>query len=509
MQVLLKLEQSQKKVDELSILIQNSDIEKERYVNECRDARTRIEELELETKEMADRLSEAATTHEKLSLVLNELKATQGELLYKETEIGSAREAELKALTQVEVMEKAFNEEREKSQELLEQVSEMNEAILMLKAADIEAEKEKFTLLTEKDVEIDIAKMALVEARKQLEDMKREVDMMQEFENEFVFKSIFGDVLKLKLKEVNEGLIFFKKSAGEAILELKLIREDLELKERKNLSQEALIEAFKMEANQVKMELKSANELVSQLMVDVEMLTGDLQKAKTEIDEIRRKETEAQVEIALLKSELHKGRSKIAAAEAGEARAKSTKSGLYLAVQQLAVEAESAKKENQRLKEAADKENDQGTGCFENSSQIDELNAETEERKDDSDAHLTISLKEYQSLIEKADQIHVPEIENKHELENLQKELDAAIAKVAEFRNRAEQAIFRAEMAEKAKTAIEGQLRKWREERQKKKASLIALKEASSSKDFSTSTDENPPQPTYHQPLFKILQMKF
>ncbi|KAJ9693041.1 hypothetical protein PVL29_011953 [Vitis rotundifolia] len=59
------------------------------------------------------------------------------------------------------------------------------------------------------------------------------------------------------------------------------------------------------------------------------MLTGELEKTKIEVDEIRGRENEAQVEIALLKSELHKGRSKIAAAKATEARAESIKSGLY------------------------------------------------------------------------------------------------------------------------------------------------------------------------------------
>ncbi|PON68916.1 WEB family [Parasponia andersonii] len=511
MQALLKLEHSQKKVDELSILVENSEIERDRYADECRDTTTRRDELESEAKEMADQLLETAEIREQLLRVLEELKASKGELLCKEREVDSAREAELKALTQVEEMEKVLNEEREKSQEISKQVTELNEAILLLKAADIESQKENFTMLSEKDAEIEVAQMALVQAKEGLEDMEREVEMMQELENEFVFKSIFGDILELKLMEATEELILSQKSAANAIFELKLIREDLELKERKNLSQEALIEAFKMEVNEVKMELKSSSELASQLMVDVEILTGDLQKAKAEIDEMRSKETEAQVEIALLKSEIHKGRSTIAAAEAAEARAENTKSRLYLAVQLLAVEAESAKKENQMLKEAADEENDQENVSFENSSLIDELNIETEDRKDNSDAHISISKKDYESLIEKADRICMPEIENKHELENLRKELDAAMAKVAEFRNRAEQATFRAEMAEKAKAAIEGQLRKWREERQKKKAALVALKgarEEHASRNFNTSTDENP-TPTYHQPLFKILNMKF
>lgn len=84
-----------------------------------------------------------------------------------------------------------------------------------------------------------------------------------------------------------------------------------------------------MELNQFKIKLKNANEEVGRLNCDVEMLTGELVRTKIEVDEIRGRENEAQVEIALLKSEVHKGRSKIAAAKATEARAESIKSGLY------------------------------------------------------------------------------------------------------------------------------------------------------------------------------------
>ncbi|EXC11011.1 hypothetical protein L484_015231 [Morus notabilis] len=502
MQAILKLEMSQKTIDELSTLMKNSEIEREKYEKECIFARTRIEELESEMKDMADQLSETANIREQLSQVQHELRAAQEELLWKETELDAARDSEIKALKKVEIMEVEMNAERIKYEDLTKQVSELNDAILVSKDAAIEAEKERFRILSEKDDEIELTKKALVEAEKRLEDMEREM------EDQSFSKSLFVDALQLQLTEANERLSFSEKSAVEAFTDLKQLREELELKDRRKSSQEALIEAFKMEMSELKTESKNANELASQLMVDVEMLTGDLQKAKTEIDEMRKRETEAQVEIALLKSELHKGRSKIAAAEAAEARAESVKSGLYLAVQELAVEAETAKKESQRLKEATNKENEV------DHSEIDELNPEAEETKHDNNVNMTISLQGDETLIKRIPELVIDDSsqltadEKKHELENLRKELEAATAKVAEFRNRAEQAIFRAEMAERAKTAIEDQLRKWREERQKKKAALAALKEASASKELSISTDNNP-SVTYYQPLYKILNMKF
>jgi hypothetical protein len=221
-------------------------------------------------------------------------------------------------------------------------------------------------------------------------------------------------------------------------------------------------------------------------------------------------ETEAQIEVALLKAELHKGKSKIAAAEAAEARANSSKSGLYLAVQQLAVEAQEAKKENQRLKRGEDKETETET---------DELKTEDEEKRDEADGHIQISLKEYESLIrkaEKADHIHVEsgedageltKVENNHDLEILKKELELAMVKVGEFRNRAEQAVSRAELAEKAKAVVEDHLRRSRQKQQRIKAAIAALREESAPKEFNSPRFDK--QPTVEIPLGKVLNMKF
>lgn len=82
------------------------------------------------------------------------------------------------------------------------------------------------------------------------------------------------------------------------------------------------------------------------------------------------------------------------------------------------------------------------------------------------------------------------------------------MAKIMEFRTRAEQAIGRAESAEKAELVLEDQLMQWQEKRQRKKAALAALREESALRKYS-------PPITYdqtvltHPPLGKVLNMKF
>lgn len=132
---------------------------------------------------------------------------------------------------------------------------------------------------------------------------------------------------------------------------------------------------------------------------------------------------------------------------------------------------------------------------------------------------ITIPIEEYNSLVQKADQIskspveldskqRITESENENEvIEVLKKELEVAKVKIGMLRNRAEQAATRAEAAEKAKATVEEQLRKWKEQRRRRKAALAALREESAPKRFGSSpTIEK--LPAKNQPLGKVLKMK-
>ncbi|KAK4568138.1 hypothetical protein RGQ29_003778 [Quercus rubra] len=497
-QALLKLDYYQKTADELSNLLKISETERELCIDECREAETRINELESKVKEMGDQLVETAKIREKLSHVLSELKATQSELLSMETELAVARDSNLKAMTRAEQMENASNMEKEKMEELLKRISDLSEDIAKSKLAAIEEEKEKLAVLSEKDAEIGLARAAPVQAKDQLEDIRKKIEIMQELEIQLMAKSVIIDTLQLEIKQSSELLRSSDKSASDIINSLNQLQVDLEVKERGNLDQSIYIETLEMELNRLKLDCNNSEEEVVRLSLVIETLTNEVQKVKAEMDEVKGRETEALIEIALLKAELHKGKSKIAAAEAAEERAKSVKSGLYLAVQQLAVEAHEAKEENLRLKQGADEaaEETENSELDVEASQTEELKMEDEEKMDKDDDHITISLEEYESLIrksEKADHFHeslgedsskLSTRENKPELETLKKELETATVKIGEFRNRAEQAVSRAELAEKAKVAIEEQLKKWREQKQRRKAALAALREESARREF-------------------------
>ncbi|KAF8037369.1 hypothetical protein BT93_B0319 [Corymbia citriodora subsp. variegata] len=480
---------------------------------------------------MADQLLETMKIREQLSHVLNELKSAQVELLGMETELAVERETRLKALTRTEEQEADIRVEKGKVEVLREHVEELNEALLMSRQVAMEAEKEKRDIISQKDAEIDLATDAVVQMQEQVNNLKNQLGLIENLENQLLAKSADVESLQTHLGEVNEMLDSSEKAISDATTDSEKWKADLEVKKREVSDQAVYIEVLEMELNQLKHEMKTANERLGHMNCDLETLTEDLQNAEADLSEMKEKEMEAQVELALLKSELHKTRSRVAAAEVAEVRADSVKSGLYLAVQQLALEAGEAKKEYQKLKDEADKASEESESFtfaaapVEVTGQDEEIfeNALSEVEEglgDENGTSITISLEEYESLlalVKKADEMRRSLVEDlnqrvalgsKQEVEVLKRELEAASARIGEFRTRAEQAASRAEAAENAKAALEDQIRRWREQKQRRKAAWAALREESISTEII-----DPPTfdrtPATHTPLFKILNMKF
>ncbi|CAI9753840.1 unnamed protein product [Fraxinus pennsylvanica] len=528
-QTLLKLDHYQKTSEELSTLLKNSDFKKEFYVNECQEANIRVNELESKIKEMENQLSEYEITKKQLSHVSSELMSTQGQLLIKEAEIAELKHAKVESMIQIEAMESTLSQEKLKMEEILKHVSELNENIMHLKRKALEVEKEKDEAVSEKEAELEIAANKVAEAQKRLE-------IMHDLENQLPEKSAFIDSLQLELEQANELRICSEKVASDATFELAQLKADVELQGRKYLDQAAYSSLLETELEKLKMELGKSEEEVCHQKTNAENMKSDLEKIRAEAVESRDKENEAQVEIALLKFDLQNERLKLAATEVSEARSKSETSALHNELQQLSLELDEAKKDNQALENAkklagdskrdnileppeagsksetsaphnklqqlsleleeAKKENQELKKAKkladeskrdnileppeENRTQSMELSKADEEqkiyeeRKDGTGVHET--------LIEKNAPLH----ENVLESEGLKQELEVALSKIGEFRIRAEQATSRAEVAEKAKEALVEEIKRRTERKERRKAAISARHKDPSSEDTST-----------------------
>ncbi|KAF5933927.1 hypothetical protein HYC85_030098 [Camellia sinensis] len=141
--------------------------------------------------------------------------------------------------------------EKGMTDELLRNVSELNEAVMHSKMASNEGEKEIRVVL------LALATTTVVEAEEKLEYMRKLLEVMQDLENQLMNKFVFIDSLQLDLNQANELRGSFEKRASNAISELNTVKSKFKMQERKSSDQLGNIEFLEMELNQLRLELKN------------------------------------------------------------------------------------------------------------------------------------------------------------------------------------------------------------------------------------------------------------
>ncbi|WOG99603.1 hypothetical protein DCAR_0518956 [Daucus carota subsp. sativus] len=493
LELLLKLDQHEKTAEELFILLQITEFEREIYMNACREAKIGIYELESRIKEMDAQLSETVKLKDENFHVSVELNTVKEELLQMEVELVEAKNAKIEAMKETEVMETALNMEKERAEELSGQVAELNETILHLQFAVLEAKKEKDLVSSENQA-------ALMEATKSVEEIREEMEstrnQLKNLEGEVSDKSSLIESLQLELEQANKDRNSAERATSDAVNDIGQLISDMELLMTANSKKDGQIMAQEMELSQSRVELKIAMKEQELLKCDLETIQSKNEKLTSEMNEICEKESAAQIEIALLKSELHRGRSKAAAADASEERAKREKLALELCIQQLALQAQEAKNALQTMTDLVQKDDEE----MKYSKVIGTDEALTQEQ---TNACISISAEDYKALLTKADEVE----ETRNENDALKREMEMTAGKIGELRTRAEQAVWRAEVAEKAKALLEEERKKWRVKEEKRKVALEALRQESIS--LQKSFKKHPEPPKTYQPLGKILKMKF
>ncbi|KAH7652419.1 WEB family protein [Dioscorea alata] len=470
-----KIEVYHKTVEELSAQLTIAEAEREKYIEESRKTQAIIAKLEAENVMITSQLAESDEALDKFIYVVDDLKAAKEELLCKLAELVVAEESKIAALREAELMGKALNEEKEKNKELLARIIELKEALRVSNRAVIDAEEKKAAFFAGIESELLIATEAALKSQEQIEDMRKQLEMRKGLENDLFEKTIRIDYLQLELKREKNQNSSVRKAASDAINELKKLISDMQIMEKINSEKQACIESLQGDVKRLEEELQTTREEAKELNLQIKKLNADIQKME---DEMSVGSLGLEVEIATLKSELHKGRSQIAAAEAAEARARSSLTGMYLAVQQLAIEAEKAKNELRIARLEADSTEVVNKQATEDETEGKDVTADSSELC----PGITISVEEYESLIRKAERADVitqtssndkpqaVELVEASDVDPEKKELDAANETISELKLSLEVATKRAEVAEEAKALVENYLRKLKGKHRRKKS---------------------------------------
>lgn len=417
---------------------------------------------------------------EEYTNVLSELNAAKKELTKIRQDYDSSLEAKAIATKQVEEAEMAANFNSERAFELSKEISSLKETIEQVRQASVEAQQEKAKVFSEKDIERQSYKARQEESKKKLQMMKKECD---------------PDIVRNLEAQLSE-----------AMSEIEAVREEVESAKASDVDS---VRTVTSELDGAKESLHKLLEEESSLQSLVNSLKEELENLRKEHMELKEKEAETESFAGNLHVELQKYKYELEATLAEEAKANGAANEMIQTLNQLALEAENARRESEEMKlnaEELKKEADATRVSLEEAEEqlkivlqeaeeakmaevraLDQIKALSEQTDaarsstSESDAKITISRDELEALSRKAEESEkLAEMKVAAAMAQVEavkagereaiKRIETAQKEVEEMKRATEEAMKKAEMAEKAKKAIEGELRRWREKEQKKTA---------------------------------------
>ncbi|KAG8386010.1 hypothetical protein BUALT_Bualt03G0104600 [Buddleja alternifolia] len=503
-EALSELERAKRTVEELS--------QKLKTINESKDSAIRATEvakhqakqfanMKNDNSEETNKSSNLDLEHAKFQYIdaVTELNAAKQELRKIRQEYDASMEAKDIAVNQADEAENAVKANMGKVDELSKEITTVKESIQQVKLANAQTKEEETKICVDKDNQKQSYKARLHGTVEKLLALRKDID-----------------------PGLNKNL---EAQLGETLLEIEALRTEMGSK------RDADFDSVKI----VTLELDGAKESLSKVAEEENSLRSLVETLKLEIDnvkkqhcELKEKEGETESIAGNLHVKLRKAKSELEEALAEEAKIRGASDEMIATIHQLSLESENAKREAEEMKqkteelkqeteatriklEEAEKKLKVATEEAEEAKsaeirvldQIKMLSEKNDAARASSvgpEARITISKDEFESLGRKVEEseklaemkvsaamaqveaVKASENEALHRFKAMQKEIE-------DMKNATHEALKKAEMAEAAKNAVEGELRRWREREQKKAAETASRILAETEKSFESSVD--------------------
>lgn len=484
-EALVELENMKRAVNELNKKLQLLRESKESAIKDTEVARARAKQLE-EANGSNHSGKDAAwkqdleTTRDQYMVVIGELDAAKQELRKIRQESDASLEAKVAALKQVMEAEKSVKTHKVKANELSKDILGVQESIEKLKLASLQAQKEQEKIFVEKDIRRQSSKAAFEESAKKLFSLQKEIDPDLTRNLELQLSETMNEIGELQ-KQMEDKKTVDLDSVKNVTSELDDAKESLQKVAEEERSLHSLVEALKLEIENVRKEHSELKEREAEAESIAGNLHVKLRKSKSELEAYLAEESKARGACEDMLSTLNQllSETENARQEAEEMKnkaedlrkeAESTKIALGDAEKQLTVALEEAEEAKAAETRALDQ-------IKELSERTDAARASTSELG----ANITISREEFESLsrkVEESDTLAemklaaaLAQVEAVKASENeILKRSEASQKEIEDMKTATGEALKRAEMAEAAKKAVEGELKRWREREQKKAA---------------------------------------
>ncbi|MQM18776.1 hypothetical protein Taro_051771 [Colocasia esculenta] len=484
-QALVELENGEKTVQGLSNKLKSINESKELAIKATETAKAQSEQCEeVKSCDISENgLSwnlELDNAREQYTIIIAELDATKQELRKVKKDFETSTDSKVSAVQEEAEAKKLANANREKAAQLSKEVTAVQESLVHVKLAFLQAQQDESKILAEKDVSRQAHRHAMEETEKKLASLKNELD-----------SELLGN-LQLKLAQTED--------------EIGTIQKELENAKLSDMDYVASVAA----------ELDGGKEVLQKVLEEQSSLRSSLESLRLELENTRKeqlklKEKEAQTEsaVANLQNKLKERKAELDVVNARELEARAACDELIFSVQTTATESENAleeagltkdnteelKKDAEAtrvaideaekqlpvaLKEAEDARIAEANPLSQNKVVSEKANA-AQVCTPESEGKITISAEEHQSfyrIVEEAELLAetrvaaaLAQVEAVRASENdAIKRLEAIQKEMEEIKSATEAALKTAEMAEAARTAVEGEMKRWREREQKSAA---------------------------------------
>ncbi|KAE8680279.1 WEB family protein [Hibiscus syriacus] len=484
-QALVELERAKRTVEELSHKLKTVNESKECAIKATEAAKNQAKQIEEANSDIlpgADgfRSLDLETAREQYMTVITELDAAKQELRKLRQDCDSSLEAKIAAFKQTEEAEHAAEVNMEKVGEVSREISYLQESIGQVKLASLEAQQKQAEMFTEKDSRRQLYKATLEESTKKLLALKNEFDpeLMRNLEAKLVeTDNQIGDLQKQMENAKASDLDYVQTVTSE----LDGAKESLQKVADEEKSLRSLVESLKVELENVKKEHSELKEKEAETESIAENLHVKLRKSKAELETYLAEESKTRGNCEEMISTLQQlsGETEHAWREAKEMKKEAEKLKVESETSRIALE--EAEKQLAVALEDAEAAKEAETRALDQIKMLSEKTNAARASTSESGANITISREEFESLSRKVEEstnlaemkvaAAMAQIEAVKASENeALKRLEVTRKEIEDMKVATADALKGAEMAEAAKRAVEGELRRWREREQKKAA---------------------------------------
>ncbi|KAM1009055.1 hypothetical protein ACFX2A_005534 [Malus domestica] len=479
---LSELDKAKRTLQDLNTKLKTLTDSKRSAIKDAEDVKNRAKKLEevksRETIEGNSWKRELDHARNEYTTTVTELDAEKQELTKIRQDFDAALEAKLAAFQQAAEAQRSANVNSDRVNELSKEVSAMQGSIEQLKLAALQAQQEQVNAMSEKEAHLRSYRSAKQEAEDKLLSLKNEID--PELAKE----------LEAKLEETTS--------------EIEVIQEEMK---KAHACEMDSVRGVTMELNEATKTLQEVADEESFLRSFVSSLRLELEDMKREQGELKDKEMEMEAlatkltdQIQKIKEEAEAQRNAPPSPHEYDAHHSSTAQKLYSETESARLEVEKMKENANRHKREADDSRVAAEGtekklkiALEEAKDAREaeqrvleelklLSGGTQEEGASSNsetggAKIRLSEEGFESLRKKVEECEklaeMKEAESMNQVEainvrktEVDKKLEANLKAIEEIKTATDRALNKAEMADSAKSAVEGELRKRRQEEQ-------------------------------------------